>query len=282
VNINLLVAYTARAAQIVDVQGESKNAVVAMNMVLANSGLSNVRITLVGFVQSAFVESDLDDVSPLQFVMNENSVLAARDSTNADAVIMLADINIGASCGRAETVYATDPALAFADVGSNRTCIEDYGIAHELGHLLGADHDAPDSTNTPTNPFRSFAHGFYYFTDSDHGYIANTSCLYDVMSYSISHIAPAFNCDGGYVETHIPYYSSPSIYISGYSVWVHNPPANSVISDNLSLQIGDSTTNNAAAIAQGAPFISGFHNTKLTWPAKIRAVIGIITSMLNS
>lgn len=260
--LNILFAYTAKASQIINVNQLADNSVQQFNQILANNRIP-VTVAKVGMVQSYFVENQTRDKdSPLFYVLMENSVHSARDDTNADVVLILADIDSTVSCGRATRTYVTGPEQAFASISASDACFRSYTVAHEVGHLMGADHNAGSTTGTPYD----WARGYYYATNNP------TICYYTVMSYPITTvIKKGFNC--GTVEKQLPYFSTPSqtagVYEQGTGKYMGEYP------------LGSGSANNAAVVNERLPVFSKFRDTKLTLGGKASAIINMLFNFVT-
>ncbi|WP_422353248.1 M12 family metallo-peptidase [Stenotrophomonas sp. AR026] len=79
----------------------------------------------------------------------------AREGERADVMVMIIDTHSGASaCGLAQQVLATRE-TAFLAV--ERRCLDHHTLAHEMGHLPGADHDPENPALDP--PGFAYGHG---------------------------------------------------------------------------------------------------------------------------
>lgn len=180
--IDLLVLYTQQVADAYAneaVQAELIDlAIDETNQSFANSGIDGVTVNL---VHAAKVDYDVaalypdatfsktDPTGPQRWLSHIHrfsgkgdgyldEVHELRDAHAADIAILILDD--ASQCGKAGQVKA-DEASAFAVV--HHTCaLGYYSFGHEIGHILGADHDVVDR---PTN--RAYAHG--------HGHLHGTS-----------------------------------------------------------------------------------------------------------
>lgn len=201
--ITVLAAYTPAAARY---YGEIARDLIALaiedaNQSFRNSGLGHIRLELAHAYETKYRESGSHFDHLVRFsgkgdgVMDE--VHALRDQYRADVAVLIVDDSMG--CGLAAQVRAPeDKAFAVVD---QQCAATSYSLAHEIGHLIGARHDA--ALDSSEQPF-AFGHGYV------HGREWRT-----MMSYKES-------CEGC---PRLPVWSSPDVMIKGV-------PAGDATSDN--------------------------------------------------
>jgi hypothetical protein len=193
VTIDLLVAYTARAAShYTDIKRDLiEVAIEEANQSFRSSGIDNVRLRLVHAYQTDYAESGSHFEHVFRFADKGDGYMeevhGLRDRYKADMSALIVDDAHG--CGLSAAV-APPPDRAFTVVHHECAALS-YSLAHEIGHLVGARHDVGlDDSQHP------YAYG--------HGFVSGKDWR-TMMSYEES-------CDGC---PRLPIWSSPLIKVRG-------------------------------------------------------------------
>jgi Metallo-peptidase family M12 len=203
VKIRVLVAYTASAARrYSDIETDLiALAIEEANQAFRTSGIGNVELEVAYAYQTTYVESGTHFEHVFRFADPRDGYMdevhALRTQVQADVGLLIVHDPNG--CGLAAEVFAR-PERAFAVV--HHECAANmYSLGHEIGHLIGARHDA--ALDDSVMPF-AFGHGYV------HGNEWRT-----MMSYKDS-------C-GGCMR--LPVWSSPQVMVGSV-------PAGDAASDN--------------------------------------------------
>jgi hypothetical protein len=246
--VRILVAYSAHAAAALGNQLSSQitQAIAQINQANVNSNVT-FRAVLAGTIQVNYMGPYTASAALAAFRVMPD-VLAAHDSMQADLMVMLEAIPDSAEAGLSAGINVT-AANAFSVV-STTYMTSNLSFAHEVGHLMGADHPQPD---TPNNVFR-FGHGYWRW--SLYSILSPAAqCAHTIMAYAISQsngVQPSVNgilpqCAP---DPRISYWSSPT-------VWANTGSGSSVI-------MGATGTNdNAQVLNITGPVVTNFHSTVL-------------------
>ncbi len=138
--------------------GQVRQAIDDANKGFAESGvklsLKTAANALPGYMETS-LDQTMDDISA-----GRNGPLwllhIARERERADVMVMVVDTGADVPvCGSAQQILATRE-TAFLAV--ERRCLSEHTLAHEMGHLLGADHNTENATLDP--PRFAYGHGY--------------------------------------------------------------------------------------------------------------------------
>lgn len=153
--VDVLMFYTSRLRSLVpeaDIQTQAAAAVEEANLAYERSGVAH-RIRMVGLEETSYDESLIAGlasweaararmVDPADGFMDE--MHTRRDALHADAVVLM--IGRNDACGYA-TLMTAPPSRSFAPESFALVAIQcaarELTLAHELGHLMGLEHDRP-------------------------------------------------------------------------------------------------------------------------------------------
>lgn len=193
ITIDVMILYTSKvASKYLDVETDViAHSIEEANASFVNSDIGNIKLRLVHSQEIDYDESDGEHFNHLYRMTDGEGafakVLALRNETRADVVVLIVDDASG--CGLATRV-AAEAEEAFAVVHHACAALT-YSVPHEIGHIIGARHDATlDQSASP------FAYG--------HGYVNGTKWR-DIMSYKAS-------CAGC---PRLALWSNPTIMIKG-------------------------------------------------------------------
>lgn len=241
-DIKVLALYTPNAKEaggsVSAVEARINHAISQTNNAFFNSEIYNIQLQLAATEEIAFTETQ-NISSDLQSLMNNSTVSSRRSVHNADIVVLFTKANytlgggggggcLGPHCNIfGNTIFGATPVVgarqhnAFAIVQYENAIDQTYTFAHEVGHLLGAQHGRNDG-HLESNPIypNAYAHAF----NSTHG-----------LTHTILKLNTA--TDG---STRIPHYSNPAVRYSGRIT-------------------GTSTSNNSLAIRNHGPIVARFY-----------------------
>ncbi|MGE0646094.1 MAG: zinc-dependent metalloprotease [Nitrospira sp.] len=214
--VDLLVVYTATARARQGGQA-AMNALIALGVDLANQAYSNsgiaMRLRLARAAEVAYTETGniSTDLSRLQRTNDGfmDSVHQLRNQYKADLVALIVD-NGGSYCGIAY-VMANGPRASFANYAfsvTDRECVANNTLTHELGHNMGNAHDRA-SGGTGVYPY-------------SYGYRDTVGKFRTIMAYP----CPTVSCP------RVKYFSNPKIKINGRPAGIDHRITPSSSADN--------------------------------------------------
>jgi len=198
--IRALVMYTAaaeadldrRGALATNIKNYIQKTVEELNVTFERSKVTNYPAVEIALIEKwDYVEDTSKNiVIERDNFKNNADVNKLRADYDADFCLLIAeDSDFYGYCGIAFDIEASRSG-AFGVVANN--CMQNnYSFAHELGHLLGADHDV-DWDVAPPYPY---AHGYIYFTGK----------WRTIMSYNLPCKAKGYSCK------RIGYWSNPNV-----------------------------------------------------------------------
>lgn len=157
-DFDIMVVYTPAAeAATSDIEGLILQSISDANQIYGNSGIGAIDMNPVHMMEVNYSEGATltDDRNALRYGQIAG-VNDARDYYGADVVVMIVDREDGA-CGLATAILASANE-AFA-VAQHECLAPRYTLAHEVGHLIGAEHELGDDLDQ-NNPV-SYNHGLH-------------------------------------------------------------------------------------------------------------------------
>jgi len=261
--VDVLVIYTPLAlVSLGDINAASQNAVNSMNLSFQNSQVNGL-VRLAGVMQTP---ADYDEQNQVYGLTNvaltelsggttntslSYKVAQERDRVFADAVVMIG--RFGDNCGSGYQGLTT-PDFAFAVVDVN--CLSNYTFAHELGHIIGADHN-PEKAKASSLPYAHGKNTFwlvnYTTTAAYNGY----RCWRTIMAYEQS----TFNKIPCKVDFRLNQWSNPNISYTdtgGYVTPLEPTQTNTTPTGDFS------TRNNARVLNDNIATAANFSATSLS------------------
>jgi hypothetical protein len=228
--IDVLVVYTADAAGASsNILAEIQLGIDETNQTYANSGILQ-RVRLVHAAQVTYSETGRSNTDLVR-LQNQNdgyldSVHSMRNTYGADIVSLWVE-NLGDDCGIGYLMTRVSP--TFSSYAFNvvaRDCATGYySFGHEMGHIMGADHDRYVE---PRDAAYSYSHGYVHLPGRWRTVMAyNQECS-----------------DSGFYCTRIPYWSNPEIRYEGTPTGVS--------------QTGPDSADNRLTLNQTASTVAGF------------------------
>jgi hypothetical protein len=181
------------------------------NLVLSNSGVSH-RAELADAVAMVTAQTDIEVADECsgglfgpecgsQWLANQlrdsgSELTALRAAAEADVVMLIFDHSLDPWAGMATAIPGNSESAQIA--GAALVYYDELTFPHELGHVLGADHDRSQFSSGDTLPGIGF------------GFTAQSIEAYTLMAYSEQCVDV-----GGTTCTRVPWFSTPEAQISG-------------------------------------------------------------------
>ena len=246
-SVRILVAYSAHASAALGSQlmPQINLAIAQINQANINSNVT-FRAVLAGTIQVAYTGPYNVDATLAAFRQMPD-VLSAHDSQQADLMVMLEAVPATLESGAAAGINVT-AGNAYAVV-STGYMTSNLSFAHEVGHLMGADHPQAD---TNQNVFR-FGHGGWRWTV--YSILSPAAdCAHTIMSYAVAQSNGVQPWSGNVLpscsrDPRVAYWSSPTIYANTGS--------------GAPIVLGGPDNDNARVLNITGPVVTNFHNTQL-------------------
>lgn len=158
--IRLLVLYTPAAAQGRNISSIVNLAVQETNEAYTNSQISNRRVAVSHIQQLNFNESS-NIGNDVDVLITDQTAQNLRNQYQADIVVLITDGDYGNVIGAVEDIYPGNN-NAYAIVQADYATGPSYTLAHEIGHIQGAQHHPDDVVKTPPPFANAYGHRFSY------------------------------------------------------------------------------------------------------------------------
>lgn len=206
--IRVLFLYTSSALSMMNPLGTAKMKAIAYeyinnaNLSFHNSNI-NARLQLAYIGSTDFSEAGSMTWSDiLSYFKGSNDgyideVHSLRNKYAADVCVLFIK-RINEYCGLG--YINADSSTAFCLTYPHNGCNNKYTAVHEIGHIIGCNHNRGNAHNSAF----SYGHGFIHYVSSDPLYSWRTMMSYDSLC--------ATGC------TRIPYWSNPDVYYNGIAM----------------------------------------------------------------
>ncbi|MFA5669359.1 MAG: M12 family metallo-peptidase [Balneolaceae bacterium] len=224
---SVMVLYTAAAAYGKDINSLIYLAIQEMNESYSESQVTNLRMQLahaqqINFSETNDVEFDLNRFSSDSYVQN------LRDQYQADLVILLTGSYYNNIAGVASGIYPGSN-NAYALVVADYATAGHFTLAHEVGHLQGAQHHPMD----PIDPNGPFAYGF------GHRFMYRSGFLGMVKNYRATIMAYTWDETGNTSFSKVKRLSNPNVFYRGKGTGISNERENYKVLKETASTIAD-------------------------------------------
>jgi hypothetical protein len=244
--VNVMVAISNQALGCI---GGPPQSIAAQQVALANNGVANGQAqTTFNYVGYTTMDEAAGD--PLRWLLNKGAVVNARNALKADVIVAI----LTGSSGAAAHTPARNPYEGIAYIGCTR--FFENGFQHELGHLVGAHHQASGSDYGGNDPAAAPYNGFYYYIppkSTPQGGSQPAFCYRTIMAYPPNTSACPQNSGTA---------SGPILVFSNLT--------SGFVDDS---HRGDANHRNAVSIDLNSPSVAQLRNSKIVSPSAMVSLL---------